>query len=157
MGKSNKSSVSDRDRKAIAGIKQQYANVPAIVLDGVSYAPSDVVKSLQAQIDAADATASAETAFHQAVAAEKVAGAKANGLFRALRTRVFSDFKSRPDVLAVFGLSLPQRQVPNADKVAEAVKKRAATRAARHTMGKRQKADVKGTVPAAPPPAGKPA
>src|SRR6516165_3256982 len=52
---------------------------------------------------------------------------------------------SSPSALADFGITLPTRQVPDAATAATAVEKRQATRVARHTFGKRQKANVKGT------------
>jgi len=154
--KQNRTNLADRDRQASAGIKLHYANVPTLVLDGVSYAQADVVKILQDLIDLAGPAIAAATAFHAAVAAEKSAITKANAVYLALKGRVLSDFKSQPQVLADFGITLPTRQVPSAVTAAEAVAKRAATRAARHTLGKRQKAKITGTVPATPPPAPKP-
>jgi hypothetical protein len=52
-----------------------------------------------------------------------------------------------PDALADFGLSARKSRVsPKSETVTAAVAKRKATRAARHTMGKVQKKDVKGAV-----------
>ena len=56
-----------------------------------------------------------------------------------------NEYALQPYVLADFGTEVASRQAPAASTVAEAVTKRADTRAARHTMGKRQKAAVKGT------------
>jgi hypothetical protein len=56
--------------------------------------------------------------------------------------------------LGDFGFQNPTRKAPSEATKAAAVAKRAATRGARHTMGKRQKAQIKGEVqatPAAPP------
>ncbi len=137
---------SDRNRKAIAGVRKQFASMKTVVLDGVSYAPDDIVKALQGSIDAADATIAATALFHKTVDAERAANATADTVYAGLKTYVTSQFKASPDTLADFGISLPSRQVPDAATASTAVDKRRATRVARHTMGKRQKANVKGTV-----------
>ncbi len=147
MNKPKKSSRSDRNRQAIAGLRKHYANGPSLAIDGVSYTPADIERILQDSIDAADATTAAAAAFHKAVAAEKAASAKGDPLYRGLRTLLIHQYKTAPNTLADFGITLqPKRQVPNAANVADAVVKRDATRKARHTMGKRQKADIKGQV-----------
>jgi hypothetical protein len=152
----NKASVLERDRRAIVGIGKHYATLPSIVLGGVAYPPSDVVKLLQEQIDAAPVTSAAKAAFHQAVSAERSAGVKADAVYLALKAKVLSDFKNDPSILDDFGMAHTTPQVPSAETVAKAVAKRASTRKARHTMGPRQKAEIKGDVPATPPPAVKP-
>jgi hypothetical protein len=155
--RTNKTARSDRNRKAIAGVQKHWSSLASIVLDGVTYTPATLVKTLQTDVDAADATAAAAAVFHKAVAKEKDTRTTANAVFHGLKTLALSQYKGSPDILADFGLTPPSRQIPAADTVAGAVQKRAATRAARHTMGTRQKAKVKGTVPptvpATPPPA----
>ena len=137
---------SDRNRKAIAGVRKQLASTKTVVLDGVSYAPDDIVKALQGSIDAADATIAITAQFHKTVDAERAANATADTVYAGLKTYVTSQYKTSPDTMADFGITLPSRQVPDAATTATAVEKRQATRVARHTMGKRQKANVKGTV-----------
>ena len=152
----NRAARSDRNRKAIAGVRKQFASTKTLVLDGVSYTPDDIVKALQGSIDAADATSAANAQFHKAVDAERAANATADAVYAGLKTYVTSQFKTSPSTLADFGITLPTRQVPDAATAATAVEKRQATRVARHTMGTRQKANVKGTVTApatAPAPA----
>jgi hypothetical protein len=157
MRKTSKAVRSDRNRKAIVGVKKYYANAPSIVVDGVSYTPSEVEKVLKDSIDAADATSAAATAFHDAVSAEKAANAKGDVLYRGLRAFLITQFKTKPETLDDFGITLTQKQVPDAKTVATAVEKRAATRKARSTMGKRQKAGIKGQPPATAPDTAKPA
>jgi hypothetical protein len=144
----NKSTRSDRNRQAIAGIKQNLASTPAIVIQGVSYTPADIQAALQASIDAADATTAATAAFHKAVAAEKATHAKGDAVYRGMSQVLKNQYGPATETLAGFGITLPpQRQIPSTTTSAAAVAKRAATRVARHTMGKRQKAGVKGPTP----------
>jgi hypothetical protein len=157
--KINDSDRSDRNRRAIAGLRKHSVSLPAIVLSGVPRTPDDVAQVLQTSIDANDAADAAAAVFHKAVLAKQAANVTSDATFRDLKALVSNQFKTAPDTLADFGITLPSRQVPTADTVADAVDKRNATRAARHTMGKRQKANVKGTVttaPATPPVATKP-
>lgn len=59
-------------------------------------------------------------------------------------------FGNSADVLADLGLASRKTRVPlTAEEKAVAVAKRNATRAARHTLGKNQKKDIKGAVKAA--------
>jgi hypothetical protein len=130
----------------IAGVQKHLSGASAVIVDGSSYTPAAIVKSLQGSIDSADATASATAAFHKATAAERAANTTGDGLYLGLRTYLVTQYKTQPDVLADFGITLGSRRVPDASTMATAVVKRAATRAARHTMGKRQKLAVTGTV-----------
>ena len=61
---------------------------------------------------------------------------------------VRATFGASPDTLADFGLKPKKVPAPlTTEQKAAAAAKRAATRAARHTMGAKQKKSVKGTVP----------
>jgi hypothetical protein len=92
-------------------------------------------------VDAAKAVAAAK------VAAEAAQTKPLRALMSAFVAYVRVTFGNTPDVLADFGLApKAQAQVsPEARVIAAA--KRKATRAARHTMGPKQKAGVKGVVP----------
>ncbi len=126
---------SDRNRKAIAGVRSQLGSTKAVVLDGVSYAPDDIVKALQGSIDAADATIAITAQFHKAVDAERAATATADAVYAGLKTYVTSQFKASPDTMAEFGISSPFSGRPlTRPMAAAAVEKRHATRVARRTM-----------------------
>ena len=56
------------------------------------------------------------------------------------------NFSTSPDVLADFGINPKARTPLTVEAKAAAVAKRTATRAARHTMGSRQKEGIKGDV-----------
>jgi hypothetical protein len=60
-------------------------------------------------------------------------------------------FGKASPVLGDFGYTTKTAQKPSAAIKAVAVEKRAATRAARHTQGKRQKAKITGTPPVVVP------
>jgi hypothetical protein len=156
----NKAATINTNRQAIAGMQKHFASTPTFVLDGAPTTPTDAIATLQGANDAIDRAAAAEKAFHDAVTAKNAAIAKGSALVGALKTLVKSQVGSTQGVLNDFGFSNPARQTPDEATKAAAVVKRAATRAARHTMGKRQKAPIKGVVQATPgaaPTATKPA
>jgi hypothetical protein len=152
MAKHSKADRVDRNRQVIAGMQKHYASAPSIVLDGVSHTLADIVKVLQAPIDTADVATTTASAFHKAVAADKAARAASDVMYRSLRAFLVNLYKTSPEVLADFGITLPSRQAPDAATTAAAVVKRGATRVARHTLGKRQKAGIKGQVAPVPAP-----
>ncbi|HEY4012235.1 MAG TPA: hypothetical protein VGM06_02770 [Polyangiaceae bacterium] len=146
----NRDTSINNNRQAIAGVQKHFSSTPTLSLDGTSMTPNDVIATFQAAIDAADAATAAEKTFHDAVAAKRAAFVKSNVHLRALKTLVQNQLGSSHETLGDFGFSNPIRQVPDEDTKAAAVAKRAATRAARHTMGKRQKAPIKGVATTTP-------
>jgi hypothetical protein len=155
--KTNKDTILNLLRLAIAGIQKHFASVPTIVLGGQPTTPNAFVATLQGAIDAIGKAAAAETAFHDAVTAQNAALATGKASLKALHELVTSQLGSTAAILGDFGMTNPARQVPTQEVKAAAVAKRAATRAARGTKGARQKAGIKGQVPATPAPPTKPA
>jgi hypothetical protein len=141
----SKTSRNDRNRQAIAGVQKHITST--VVLDGVSYPPAQVVSVLQDAITKTDATAAAEGAYHQAVAAEDAATTLADSVFEALKGVVLNQFKGQPTVLSDFGLTEPVRKEPSAATKAAAAAKRKATLAAK----KAAKAATATREPATPP------
>jgi hypothetical protein len=149
--KTNRDKTINRNRQAIAGIQKHFGNTPTLALGGTPTAPKDVIATLQAAMASIDAAVAAEKAFHEATAAQHAAIAKGNTVLDSLKTLVLSQLGSGDGVLGDFGFSNPKRQASTEATKAAAVVKRAATRTARHTMGKRQKQNVKGAAPATAP------
>ena len=123
-----------------------------MTLDGVKYAPAKLAKMFQEGIDIADATDTAAKAWHVAVATEKENTQALAGVQLSLRNHVSATFGETGTEFSDFGFMPRAVRTVDAATKAEAVTKRAATRTARGTKGKRQKEDIKGTVvaPAAP-------
>jgi hypothetical protein len=149
----NKPTRKSRLRLLIAGVQKQYPT-GSLLLAGQTLTTSQLVQVIQQDIDASDATDKAYADWISQVQVERNSHQKVAPLLRALRSQVlahFGDTKDAASTLAAFGY-LPRKvtAVPS-DTKADAVAKGRATRTARHTMGKRQKASVKGTVsPTAP-------
>jgi len=131
----------------IAGTKKHLSTVTSVTLAGTAYTSAQIEASLQtlsdlnAAVDAARATTKAK------VAAQTTQAPPLRSLMAAFVAYVKVTFGNAPDVLIDFGLAPKKARTPltSEEKVA-ATAKRAATRAARHTMGKVQKKGVKGTV-----------
>lgn len=151
MNRKNKANLLNLIRQAIAGIQKHYANSPTIFLDGASVPTPEVLATLQTAVTAIDAATVAETAFHQAVAAQHAAIAKAEATLSGLQTLVDAQFGTKGAARTDFGFAIATRKTPDEATKARAVAKRAATRAARGTKGPRQKAGIKGQVPEVPP------
>ena len=96
--------------------------------------------TLRADVDAAKASTKAK------LAAEAASMPSLRTFMSALMTYVKAAYVGSPDVLADFGISLKSRAPLTVEAKAAAVAKRAATRAARHTMGTQQKKAIKGAV-----------
>jgi hypothetical protein len=140
----NRDRTINMNRQAIAGVRKHLSGTTTIVLGGTPTTPADVIATLTGVIDGIDAAVAAEKAFHDAVATQHTVIAKGNALLKALKMLVHNQLGSTEGVLGDFGFTSPKRQTPSEATKAAAVAKREATRKARHTMGKRQKASVKG-------------
>jgi hypothetical protein len=122
-------------------------HIPAPVSIGsVTYTPSElkgVFTDHNAALDAADALRKQWT---DQVQVARAAGKKAGGVYLLLRSALVGQYgKQAHATLNDFGMQAPKAAVATTMKVkAEAVDKRAATRAARHTMGKVQRKAVTG-------------
>jgi hypothetical protein len=144
----NKPTRKSRLRLIIAGVQKQYPT-GSLLLAGQTLTTSQLVQLIQQDIDASDAADKAHADWISQVQVERNSHQKVDPVLRALRSQVlaqFGDTKDAASTLATFGYS-PRKVTPvPSDTKADAAAKGRATRAARHTMGKKQKASVKGTV-----------
>jgi hypothetical protein len=127
MKKTSKSIRNERNRQAAAGVSKHLT--ASIVLDGESYTPAELVTVLTDPTSKADATATAQGAFHAAVAAEQASATKAEAVYEALEKAVINLFKGQAAVLADFGVTEPARKPRTAAEKAAAAAKAKATRA----------------------------
>jgi hypothetical protein len=136
-------------QQAITGL-DRYLKQASMLLHGQTVSSDDAIATLQAQIDALNASAAAYQAWLQAVAKQRAAyAATALPMLAAIRTYVAAAFGPQSDEYLAFGFKPPKKAVKSPEaKVVGAVKLRA-TRKARHTMGSKQRLAIKGEVPAA--------
>ncbi|MBV9945446.1 MAG: hypothetical protein JOZ69_01195 [Myxococcales bacterium] len=130
----------------IAGTNKHFQGTTSVVVQGSAITPSAIVERLQTlvglrnDVDTAQATAKAK------VAAEKANSPPLRAFVSAYVAYLRASFGGKPDVLADFGITQKARKPQTAEAKTAAAAKRKATRAARHTMGTKQKAKVKGSV-----------
>jgi hypothetical protein len=136
------------DQKLIAGIGKHASTVPAFVVGNTSYKPADLVAIIQTRVTAADTTVSTRATWQNAVQAERDARTRTQAVVFGLKQTLQAMFAGSLDALADFGLTPRKPRVVTPEKKALAAARAKATREARHTMGKNQKKDIKGTVPA---------
>jgi hypothetical protein len=142
-----RTTLRDRCRLAMAGIDKYLASEPTIPLGGFAKTPADAKRALQSTIDAADATQKARAVWIDSSAAEQSLHDSTTSMLNKLRSFVILKFGDNAlGTLAEFGFQPSKRTVPDVETKAAAADKSLATRAARHTMGPKQKAKIKGTV-----------
>jgi hypothetical protein len=131
----------------IEGTAKHLASVGQLMLAGATFTPAQATTQLQAivnahaDVDAARALLEAKlAAVHAQAAAQRV-------FLNAFVSFVRAAFGTSPDVLVDFGVKTRKTPTPQTvEAKAAAAAKRAATRAARHVMGPKQRKAVKGAV-----------
>jgi hypothetical protein len=134
-------------KQLIAGVKEHYSTASSLTIGSQSYTPVQVEAFLQTLIDLRTAVDDAKSATKAKIMAEDAQAPTLRSQMAALVVIVKASFANSPDVLADFGLKPKKVRTPlTIDQMAAAAAKRAATRAARHTMGPKQKQKVSGTI-----------
>jgi hypothetical protein len=133
--------------KLISGLKKHEQTLPLLVIAGQSYKTDDLVTVLQARYDAANAALQTKAVWQNAVKADHDERAKTGEFVSGLRQSLLVAFAGSIDSLADLGLVPRKKPTLTPDQKVAAAQKSRATRAARHTMGKNQKAQIKGVVP----------
>ena len=134
-----------RDARVIVGITKRLQT--PVVLGGVSYTPAALTAVLQHAIDSANQVTSTRGQWLAAVQADRAMASQTAKMLTGLQEHLRQLFNNDPEALADFGFA-PKKK-PAAQTVAEkvvAVAMRASTRAARHTMGSKQRLEIKGTL-----------
>ena len=133
-------------KQLIAGTQKHLASMTQVPLVGGSFTPSQVTSTLQSlvnlrsDVDASRATTKAK------IANEATQMPALRAFMSAFESFLKGAFGSSPDVLADFGITRKARAPITLEAKTAAAAKRASTRAARHTMGPKQKLAVVGDV-----------
>jgi hypothetical protein len=140
----NRNDQTTADQTLADGLDEYAAMTPSIVVGGAPMQTRDIAAALQARIVAARAVTSSRATWQAAVQAEREERAKTKALVSVVKQTLLASFAGQVDTLARFGLTPRKPRVVSPDTQVAAAAKAKATRAARHTMGKRQKAEIKG-------------
>jgi hypothetical protein len=139
------------DQTLIDGLKKHQSSLSSLLIAGTSFNTADLISTLQARIDARNATVKSRAAWQTDVKADRDERAKTKALISGLQQSLHVMFAGSIDTLADFGLKPRKVRVLTPEEKAMATAKAKATRSARHTMGSKQKAKIKGTAPQAAP------
>jgi hypothetical protein len=154
----NREHQQSSDQNLVAGLTKHASTLTSLTFGGTQHPTAAILAVLNARIASADAVVSTRATWQSAVKADRDGRANTRAFVSGVRQALQLAFAGSIDGLADFGLSprkVPAPRSPEA-KVASVAKSKA-TRAARHTMGSKQKAMIKGTVattaPTVPAPA----
>lgn len=153
MAYRNKGERLDSNRKVEAGVSKYLKK--DFVLNGEKLSPKDISAAYQSEIDASDVVDQLALKLATARKAQHEMMARTSSITAAIKALVVSQYGAASPVLAEFGFSPRKVATKTVAEKMIAVEKTRATRAARHTMGSRQKAAIRGDVsaPAVPAPA----
>jgi hypothetical protein len=144
MSQSSLSSILSVNLKLVAAL-QKYLPKKTIVLAGKVWAVTDLVTAFTDENHDIAVAASAKAALTKASSAAKADRTANDPLRSALHQAVLVQFGQDPQVLEDFGYKVPRKRGPvSAETKVIAVAKRRATRAARGTLGSRQRQAIHG-------------
>ena len=130
----------------IAGTEKHSSSGP-LTLEGQSFTPQALIAALQSLVDALAKIDAAGATWHDTIEQASQVRATIRPLAGAYRNYLLLAYRNTPAVLADYGLAPRKKRAPlTTEQQAAAVAKRKSTRTARHTMGPKQKAGVKGDV-----------
>ena len=143
----NRPTLSSRAAMLAAGVQKHLMSVTSFTFAGVAYTPAELVQTLQDQVAAVNQVAAARGAWNKAIKTDADLRIKVDNIFLALREQVRQMFPNDPEALADFGFSPKKARRISPDAHVVAAAKAKSTRRARGTMGRKQKAAIKGPVP----------
>ena len=153
--KGSKAGQLARDQALILWFPKRLPNVHAIV-EGTTFTAASAVTLLQARVTAATAAVTSRAAYLAAVKAADAEQTATAATVSGLIEVIYVAFGDDPAALADFGLVPRKKGVMTTAQRLAAEAKAKATRAARHTMGAKQKAAITGSTPAVTTPAPSP-
>jgi hypothetical protein len=133
-------------QRLISGAAKHFKSTTQLTLLGDSFTPAELAAKLQSIVTLRSDVEAAKATTQAKLAIETANMPALSALMSATATYVKAAYGNSPDVLADFGIQTKVRVPLTVEAKVAAAAKRAATRAARHTMGKQQKKAIKGDV-----------
>jgi hypothetical protein len=150
-----KSTLQQRARGLITGTQKHLAN-ETLAFNGATFAAAALIQLLQQLIDVVTRSDAAKAEWKDALKSMKDGKATIVPVVGAFHAFVVNRFGNAPSTLEDFGIAPRKVRAPlTAEQKAAASVKRKATRAARHIVGKKQRAKIQApaaTTPTAPAP-----
>ena len=134
------------EQTLVDGFNKHPSLIPALVINGVSQTPQQIVGTLNSRIDSAKAVVTTKATWRATIEADKALRDATKTLVSGVRESLVVAFGSQIAVLADFGLTPKAKAVLTPEQRLARAAKAKATRAARHTLGSKQKAAIKSTV-----------
>ena len=153
----NRNDTIAREEALQKGLLTTFPAGAPLTLHGEDLTPDTAAAMLQRRIDTFKAVDAAHAAWKSALLAAEAEHHASDAMVASLEAIVLAMYTPRPEVLQEFGLSprKPRRKA-TVDELRARAAKAAATRVARGTLGPKQRAKIKGVVPAPTPAAGSP-
>ncbi len=149
--KKNRIDQTTAEQTLIDGFNKHAATIPSMVINGVMQTTKDIVATLQSRIDSAKTALSTRATWQTAIRTDRTLRDTTKTYVSGVKQGLLVAFAGQLDTLADFGLTARAKPVRTPEEKIAAAAKAKATREARHTMGSKQKAAIKGTVtPTAP-------
>jgi hypothetical protein len=146
MSERNITKQMQADQALMAGIQAHNSTSTFTIQSGVQTS-AQVVAVLEARVAKTLAVFTARAALHQAVLDSRAESANTAGYVKDLRQTLLAMYSNSSQTLSDYGIVVPKPRSPlSPEQKVIASAKRAATRAARHTQGKVQKAKIQGTI-----------
>jgi hypothetical protein len=149
--KKNRIDRTAADQTLIDGFNKHGASIASMMIGGATTTPKDIVATLQSRIDSAQAALSTRATWRTAIRTDRTVRDTTKTFVSGVKQGLLLAFAGKLDVLADFGLTERASPVISPELRIAAAAKAKATRAARHTMGSKQKSAIKGTVPPTAP------
>ena len=139
-----------KDAQILEGINKDLQTMSMLPLAATTYTPGSLAALIQSRIDAANAVNTTRAAWLEAVKTYEAINLQAKPVVNDLRNLVMGAIGPTSPTLAAIGFSPPKVATTTQEQRAAAALKAKATRKARRTMGKRQKAKIKAAPATAP-------
>jgi hypothetical protein len=130
----------------ISGLQKREQELAPFVIGSKQYTVAQVIAALQARHDATQAVTMTKAAWQAAVKTDHDGRASGQAFLAGVRQTLLTAYAGSVDSLADFGLVGHKPHATTPEKQVAAAQKAKATRAARHTLGKKQKLALKGDV-----------
>ena len=137
-------------QQLIAGLNKHQATFTSAMVDGAQLTTAQVVSKLGEILTTSNLVVTTHASWQAAVKADLAERVNTATFVSGVRQAILVAFNGQVDVLADFGLTERKPRVLTPEQKQAAAAKAKATRAARHTMGSKQKAAITGATAAAP-------
>ena len=137
-----------RDKQVLAALAAHFNSTATLSVAGTPYKVKELQQMLNDRMDVVAAADAVKAKWQTAVQAAKEKNAEVSTALVGLRAHILGQYGAKSQVAVDFGFSTNRKQATVETKAAAIVKQQA-TRAARGTGGKKQKAKITGDVPPA--------